>query len=676
MSNDINQSRLSYQLQQQKSQIDEQEAKQNKNQNQKQQVDVINDKLSNLDIENSNSSSMKVLPSIDTNDKGANKSKPKPIKKNKKQQRKLSNNVNHNSNGFKREQPMIHNKLYCEQFHHNENNSHNTLQEHHSTQDDEINQIPNNTNSNRKRRVSTKMLSKLGNEDLRSVKSHTELAETANGVRMLAKNLSKATIQLDVRAVMIVTKARDNSLIYLTSEVVEWFLKKDFDITIYVDSNLRTLKRFNADALYKKFPTKANRLIKYWDKKFALKNPEKFDLVITLGGDGTVLYASNLFQRVVPPVISFALGSLGFLTNFKFDDFENRMSNILDSGVRAYLRMRFTCRVHKANGKLVCEQQVLNELVIDRGPSPFVTNLELYGDGSLLTIAQADGLIIATPTGSTAYSLSAGGSLVHPGVSAISVTPICPHTLSFRPILLPDGMFLKVKVPNTSRSTAWCSFDGKVRTELSKGDYVTIQASPFPFPTVISSKTEYIDSVSRNLNWNVRESQKPIGKHLSGKNNEKTIKANRGGRNIVKMELKTHGEDYSLDNEYDEHFDDHNDDDEDEDDFDIDYSDQDSLPSSIQSDQDEYYDNSNINDDDDIGDDDDEDKFLPSPGDGLNTPPLTNNLPSFGAYDDRPCFAHPNAKISLNDNDPSSSTSAESDDLLTISPKALLDLGD
>lgn len=470
------------------------------------------------------------------------------------------------SQEFYREQPIIHNKLYCDQV---------------------ANAIK------PQRRVSQKVLSKLGNDDLRSVKSHTELAETANGVRMLAKNLLRATIQLDVRAIMVVTKARDNSLIYLTREVVEWFFACTTDIVIYIDLNLRTSKRFDLASLAAKYPSKAH-LVQFWDKKVVFKHPEKFDLVLTLGGDGTVLHVSNLFQRVVPPVISFALGSLGFLTNFEFHQFREKMQLVIDSGVRAYLRMRFTCRVHKGNGKLVCEQQVLNELVVDRGPSPFVTNLELYGDGSLLTVAQADGLIIATPTGSTAYSLSAGGSLVHPGVSAISVTPICPHTLSFRPILLPDGMFLKVKVPESSRSTAWCSFDGKVRTELCKGDYVTIQASPYPFPTVISSKTEYIDSVSRNLHWNVRETQKPLG-HLMKNDDEGS-------------------------------------------DFDINYDDDaKSLSSASDAEYDleaePYY--------------DDDEKFLPSPGDGLNTPPPPSVMSPFGGNDDRACYAHPNATISL-----------------------------
>ena len=148
--------------------------------------------------------------------------------------------------------------------------------------------------------------------------------------------------------------------------------------------------------------------------------------------------------------------------------------------------------------------------MIDRGPSPWVSNLELYDDDKLLTIVQADGLILSTPTGSTAYSLSAGGSLVHPSIPAILLSPICPHTLSFRPMLLPDSAILRVCVPRSSRATAYVSFDGRNRVELRKGDYVEIQASRFPFPTIAREEGEWVDTVCKTFQWNQRERQKPF----------------------------------------------------------------------------------------------------------------------------------------------------------------------
>ncbi|KAG7886335.1 hypothetical protein KL936_005013 [Ogataea polymorpha] len=413
------------------------------------------------------------------------------------------------SESLQPKQPILHDSLYCR------DNPRETL-----TIKDDSNKSNHHRafhNATGKHSTTDDLLRSLSNKNLKSVKSHAQLAKTAHGVRILARNLDRATIHLQLRSVMLITKARDNSLVYLTKEVAEWLLTINDQTRVYVDYHLEKSKRFDAKGLIHDNPSAEGRL-KYWTKKLIRENPDIFDLVITLGGDGTVLYASTLFQRVVPPVMAFSLGSLGFLTTFPFENFRSILANVIKNGVRTNLRMRFTCRVHTAEGDLICEQQVLNELTVDRGPSPWVSMLELYGDGSLLTVAQADGLIIATPTGSTAYSLSAGGSLVHPGVSAISVTPICPHTLSFRPILLPDTMSLKVKVPIRSRATAWASFDGRSRVELLKGYYVTVCASPFPFPTVRSSKTEYIDSVSRVLNWNNREEQKSFIHLLSDKN--------------------------------------------------------------------------------------------------------------------------------------------------------------
>lgn len=362
--------------------------------------------------------------------------------------------------------------------------------------------------------------------------SHQRLVKTASGVRELAKRLGKASININVNSIMIVTKARDNSLVYLTRDLAYWLIH-DTKKIVYVDSKLKKSKRFGAPSLLEKLAlsssasssstlsnyetaTNNNNLksnLRYWTKTMPMETPEMFDLVITLGGDGTVLYVAKLFQRIVPPIISFSLGSLGFLTNFRFEDARKTLTKVFNNGINVNLRMRFSCTVHAPDGSALSSHEVLNEIVIDRGPSPWVSMLELYGNDSLLTVVQADGLILSTPTGSTAYSLSAGGSLVHPEISAVSVTPICPHTLSFRPMLLPDSMVFRVTVPKRSRSTAWAAFDGHDRTELKPGYYVTVSASQFPFPTIVSSPTEYIDSVSRTLKWNVRQQQKPF-EHL------------------------------------------------------------------------------------------------------------------------------------------------------------------
>jgi NAD+ kinase len=348
--------------------------------------------------------------------------------------------------------------------------------------------------------------------------SHSRLMQTATGVREVSKQLSRRPIKLAVRNVMVVTKARDHRLVQLTRDLTEWLLTtprygSDVGVNVYVDAKLRHAKRFDANGLLSK-DDRFQHMLKYWTPDLCWTSPEKFDLVLTLGGDGTVLFTSWLFQRVVPPILSFSLGSLGFLTNFEFEKYKEHLDRVMgESGMRVNLRMRFTCTVWRVDRSPGPERgtveegeqfEVLNELVIDRGPSPYVSNLELYGDNELLTIVQADGCIFSTPTGSTAYSLSAGGSLIHPSIPAILLTPICPHTLSFRPMVLSDALALRIAVPEKSRSTAYCSFDGKGRIELKQGDFVTLEASQYPFPTVMTSGNEWVESVQRALRWNVR----------------------------------------------------------------------------------------------------------------------------------------------------------------------------
>jgi len=270
------------------------------------------------------------------------------------------------------------------------------------------------------------------------------------------------------------------------------------------------------------------------------------DFVVCLGGDGVILHASGLFNHNIPPVIAFNLGSLGFLTNFSYNNFERDLGNVirgsakLDScsfanenldepdsaqlgkmngpdgavqnGVMVTLRMRMECQVFRSNSEEPTEvQEVLNELVIDRGSSSFLTNIECYEKGRYITRVQADGIMLATPTGSTAYSVSAGGSMVHPNVPAMLLTPICPHSLSFRPIILPDYAEIELRIPTNARSPAWVCFDGRSRQELQAGDKVRVKMSENPMPTINRTDLtgDWFDSLDRCFRWSDRLEQKP-----------------------------------------------------------------------------------------------------------------------------------------------------------------------
>ncbi|KAK7692867.1 hypothetical protein QCA50_004502 [Cerrena zonata] len=211
------------------------------------------------------------------------------------------------------------------------------------------------------------------------------LAETAVGVREMSKQLGRTRVHSVIQSILIVTKARDNRLIKLTRELALYLmLKKRHSgrgIIVYVDNQLKTSRRFDAAGIERDYPelfvpfprrrdssssassastfgdVPAQGQLRYWTAEMCSRSPQLFDFVITLGGDGTVLFTSWLFQRIVPPVLPFALGSLGFLTNFDFSDHQAVMDNVIDSGIRVNLRMRFTCTVYRAVAPEKCTKR-------------------------------------------------------------------------------------------------------------------------------------------------------------------------------------------------------------------------------------------------------------------------------------------------------------------------------
>ncbi|OOQ89455.1 NAD(+) kinase [Penicillium brasilianum] len=369
-----------------------------------------------------------------------------------------------------------------------------------------------------------------------------QLSDMAWNVRKLSKKLGSIKLKLTVQNVFIVSKTHDESLVSLTRKMTRWLLSKDRDApyNVYVERRLETHPDFGALQLVQEEPSAKSRLL-YWDPKLAQEQPHLFDFVITLGGDGTVLYTSWLFQRIVPPVLSFSLGSLGFMTKFDFADHQKILENAFREGVVVSLRLRFECTIMRSKARLkdpnsrtltsrdlveelIGEEgedtlthtpdrvyEILNDVVLDRGPNPTMSQIELFGDDEHFTTLLADGICIATPTGSTAYNLAAGGSLSHPENPVILVTAICAHTLSFRPIILPDTIVLRMGVPYDARTSSWASFDGRERVELHPGDYVTVSASRYPFANVLPQGRrgeDWVHSISKTLNWNSRTKQK------------------------------------------------------------------------------------------------------------------------------------------------------------------------
>ncbi|RPA79797.1 putative NAD kinase [Ascobolus immersus RN42] len=336
---------------------------------------------------------------------------------------------------------------------------------------------------------------------------------------------------MDIKKILIVVKHHDDSLPPRASELVAWLLAQPESFTVYVEDMLRSTESFNAEGLIRDLKD-GDKRIKYWTKDFCIETAQSIDLVITLGGDGTVLFASCMFQHVVPPVVSFALGSFGFMTRHDFSEHRTILRKMFSEGFSVCLRARFAGRVMRsipndmpvegrnleaemlkpnpnvATHELVEEFTALNEIVVDRGKNSTVSLTDIYTLDQRVASVMADGLIISTPTGSTAYNLAAGGSLCHPDMSAILITPICPHSLTLRPIMLPDSMVIRLGLPYHARTTSSASFDGRQTVELQRGDYVQVSVSRFPFAVVQSDggcDKDWFESIGRDFGWGIRK---------------------------------------------------------------------------------------------------------------------------------------------------------------------------
>ncbi|XP_046884462.1 NAD kinase b isoform X2 [Hypomesus transpacificus] len=334
--------------------------------------------------------------------------------------------------------------------------------------------------------------------------------------------------------VLVIRKIRDETLVEPFKELCR-FLVEEKGMMVYVERRVVDDATLSQDETFGSIRDQLCTFREGYDDI-----SDCIDLIICLGGDGTLLYASSLFQGSVPPVVAFHLGSLGFLTPFKFESYKTEVAKVFEGNAAITLRSRLKVKVVKdllqrahqqqelngllppshttsEAGKVTLQLQVLNEVVVDRGPSSYLSNVDLYLNGRLITSVQGDGVIVSTPTGSTAYAAAAGASMIHPNVPAIMVTPICPHSLSFRPIVVPAGVELMITLSPDARNTAWVSFDGRKRQEIQHGDCIKITTSCYPLPSICCHDLVYdwFESLAQCLHWNVRKRQARLADDLS-----------------------------------------------------------------------------------------------------------------------------------------------------------------
>jgi NAD+ kinase len=223
--------------------------------------------------------------------------------------------------------------------------------------------------------------------------------------------------------------------------------------------------------------------------------PAASDLVVVLGGDGTLLSIAHLAAQAGVPVMGVNLGRLGFLTEITVSEAVLTLEKFL-AGDADLVSPRWLLEARTADMASYC----LNDVVVTKGVKARMIELAIAIDGREAATLKADGLIVSTPTGSTAYSLAAGGPILHPRVPAIVLTPICPHTLSFRPLAVPSTSSVGVRLL-TGGEDVYLTFDGQRGCGLVSNDVVHIRKAPFELQLVTSPKRTYYDLVKEKLGW-------------------------------------------------------------------------------------------------------------------------------------------------------------------------------
>lgn len=228
---------------------------------------------------------------------------------------------------------------------------------------------------------------------------------------------------------------------------------------------------------------------------------DEADLVIALGGDGTILDCAKKMARRGKPILGINLGHLGYMAELEVDELAS-LSKVIEGDYTIDERNMLNIEVTGSEGNVKYSSYALNDAVISNGSVSKIINLELYAGDSLVTSYRADGLIISTPTGSTAYAMSAGGSIADPKVRCTMVTPICPHSFIARQLIFSDETKIRIKNVSVREKSLFLTLDGKTNCELFRNDFVNITKSDYTVKLVRLNDCSFYDILSKKMKNN------------------------------------------------------------------------------------------------------------------------------------------------------------------------------
>ena len=268
---------------------------------------------------------------------------------------------------------------------------------------------------------------------------------------------------MNVRNVVIVTKPKQPEVARVAGELVQWFRARN------VMASLEPQAASTAD------------------------------LAVVLGGDGTLLAAARVLGDRQVPIVAINYGGLGFLTEVTLSEMYPSLEVVLAGKFVTEQRMMMDLHVSRADKRLA-DYRALNDVVINKGTLSRMIELEARVDGQYVSRFRADGLIVSTPTGSTAYNISAGGPIIFPTMSAMVVTPICSHTLTNRPIVLPEHVQIAIML-RSAQDDVYITIDGQVGLKLQMGDHIVVVKSDVSVKLVAPADKNYFDVLRGKLKW-------------------------------------------------------------------------------------------------------------------------------------------------------------------------------